>query len=89
MDSFTAWIRGDSLSAKAVRTFVYTFVAVILTAWYSGASSAPGADSGFVGPSITGLGDAISESWDFAAGSAFVAALGTLGLTGLLQRNTV
>lgn len=86
MSTAWAWFKSDALAAKALRTFIYTFVAVILTAWYSGAGDVAGADSQFVGPNITSLADAFSEAWNFAAGTAFVAAIGTLGLTGLLQR---
>lgn len=78
MNGFIAWIKSDALLAKAIRTFVYSFVGVILVFWYVG--TGPGDHR------ITGLVEAFKSQWDFAAGSGFLAALGTLGLTGLLQR---
>jgi hypothetical protein len=58
---------------------VYTFVGVILFNWNAG--SGPDAHH------ISGLGNAVSQQWDAAAGTGFIAMLGTLGLTGLLQKS--
>lgn len=80
MDGFVAWLRSDALSAKAVRTFAYSFVSVILFNWYAG--------SGPDDRRITGLVDSFSSQWDAGLGTAFLATLGTLGLTGLLQKSS-
>lgn len=78
MNGVIAWIKSDALAAKAARTFVYTFVGVILVNWYAG--------SGPTERHISGLWDSLKTQWDYAAGTGFVAVLGTLGVTGLLQR---
>lgn len=62
---------------RATRTAVVAFVAPILMFWLKSSS--------VDGNRITGLWDAFTSQWDFAAGAALIAAIGSFGWRLLLD----
>lgn len=60
---------------RAARTFVQTFVGVILAAWLAIGNE----------PKVTGLVDALRDRWDYAAGAAIVAAIIAAGWRAVLD----
>lgn len=80
MQGFKDWFTGNTLGARAVRTFLWSFIGFVATVWYAG--------SGPDERTITGLGEALGDQWNYAAGAALVATISNLGFGAIFQRGS-